>query len=50
MKTEYTIQQFDYCTNKCELYNKYDGWCHYYEKDTCELDLSECEIIKEKEI
>lgn len=48
--TGYTVQQFDYCVNQCESYNKYDGWCHYYEKDTCEVDLSECEIIKERGI
>ena len=48
--TRYTVQQFYYCVNKCESYNKYDGWCHYYNKDTCEIDLPECEIIKEKGI
>lgn len=44
--TVYTAQQFDYYINKRESYNKYYGWCHYYEKDTCEVDLSECKIIK----
>ena len=48
--TIYTVQQFDYCINKYESYDKYYGWCHYYEKDTGEVDLSECEIIKEKGI
>ena len=43
-------EKFDYCINKCESYDKYYGWCHYYEKDTCEVALSECEIIKEKGI
>ena len=44
----YTDDELYYCVNQCKYYNYYDGWCHYYDKDTCEIRLSECEIVKEK--
>ena len=44
----YTIRQFDYCVNTCKYYNYYDGWCYYHDKDTCEIDLSDCAVIKKR--
>ena len=45
---DYTDDELYYCVNQCKYYNYYDGWCHYYDKDTCEIRLSECKIVKEK--
>lgn len=43
-----SIRQFDYCVNTCKYYNYYDGWCYYHDKDTCEIELSDCAVIKKR--
>lgn len=40
------IYKFDYCFNKCKYHNYYDGWCHYHDQDTCEIDYIHCEVNK----
>lgn len=45
--TKETIEQFDYCMNQCIHHNRYDGWCNYYYKDICEIDLTKCERVLE---
>ena len=40
------IEEFDFCYNTCTYHNRYDGWCHYYNKDVSEID--ECNYCKKQ--
>ena len=37
-----------FCLKNCKYRNYYDGWCHYYDKDTCEINEMECEYAIKK--